>query len=222
MKDKLKQLEKKFNSEIWQRGKEYYRKKLIGNIVKDSNVIKAESYGNSTYFLKINLKTNEMDCTCPYDFECKHLAALIIWLKNNKITDLSEQLKLLKSKNKEELIEIITKMLKNRPELSKLIEHLDEEAIIKLIKELDLPRYGYDTYFFNKIDSIKDFVKKENFILKLAFLMRLLDIFDKDPDSFELEDYINEYVSEILEDKKLTKTQEKTVKKLVEKYPFEY
>lgn len=118
MRNELLKFEKEFDSEIWQRGKEYYMEGLVGNVIKSNNIIKAESYGNSTYHLTINLKTKDMTCSCPCDFNCKHLAALIIWLKNNKLPDFSEQVKKLDSMTKSELVNILGIILEKHPEMS--------------------------------------------------------------------------------------------------------
>ena len=117
MKKTLSEIESRFASNIWQRGKEYYREGLIGNVIKSGDIIRAESYGNSTYRLEINLKSKKIKCSCPCDLDCKHLAALIIWLKNNKAVDLADLSGTLKSKTKEELVDILCNVLSKKPEL---------------------------------------------------------------------------------------------------------
>ncbi|MDI6737863.1 MAG: hypothetical protein QME12_05100, partial [Nanoarchaeota archaeon] len=130
----LSQLEAGFNNPYWQRGKEYYSEGLIGNIVKAGDVVRAESYGNSTYRLEINLKEGSMSCTCPCNFACKHLAALILWLKNNKVTEISEMENSLRSKTKEELIAMISQMVKANPEISAYAQSMDAREIEQAIK----------------------------------------------------------------------------------------
>ncbi|MEA3378155.1 MAG: hypothetical protein U9Q69_00800 [Nanoarchaeota archaeon] len=132
----LTELEKKFASNIWQRGREYYREGLIDSIVKNNDIIRAESYGNSTYRLMINLKTKEMECSCPCDFHCKHLAGLIIWLKNNKPFEISQTDSMLKSKSKNELIAILSKIVEEQPEMKRHIQTLDDKTIKDLIRKL--------------------------------------------------------------------------------------
>ena len=54
------------------------------DIVRDGYVIKAKCRGDSTYTLKIDIDKIWMDRTCPCGFPCKHLVALIMWLRKNK------------------------------------------------------------------------------------------------------------------------------------------
>lgn len=219
MKKELAKLEKEFASNIWQRGREYYREGLVGNIVKSGNTIKAESYGNSTYRLEINLKTKYMDCSCPCDFYCKHLAALIIWLKNNKITDFSKQVDTLRSKTKEELVTILGNIIEKQPDLSIHLQSLDDKAIIDLIKKAWFLRYGDGISLFNKLDFIKESIlKKKKFNLIILFLKKLIDMYDHNPD--ELMEYIDKILDELSKEK-LTKKQKTEIRALLKDYPFD-
>ena len=56
IKNKLIKLEANFDNVIWGRGKEYYKEGLIGKVYKTKDIITAESYGNTTYNLKIDTK----------------------------------------------------------------------------------------------------------------------------------------------------------------------
>lgn len=219
MKKDLAKLEKEFANNIWQRGREYYREGLVGNIIKSGDAIKAESYGNSTYRLKINLKTKHMDCSCPCDFHCKHLAALIIWLKNNRMADFSRRVDALKSKTKEELVAILSNILKKQPELSIYLQTLDDKAIVDLIKKAWFPRHGDGISLFNKLDFIKESIlKKRKFNLIILFLKKLIDMYDHDPDG--LMGYIDNFLDE-LSKKKLTKKQKTEIRVMLKDYPFD-
>ncbi|MBU2637855.1 MAG: SWIM zinc finger family protein [Nanoarchaeota archaeon] len=217
----LSQLEAGFNNPYWQRGKEYYQEGLIGNIIRDGDVIRAESYGNSTYRLEINLKTGEMSCSCPCGFACKHLAALIIWLKNNKVTEISEMENSLKSKTKEELIAMISQMVKANPEVSAYAQSMDKGEVGHLIKKLWFPRPFDEASLFRKLDFMKEAVlKKGIFKLKSDFLLKLVDMRDHYVED-AMDAFIEEYLREVFRGK-LSKEEKKEIRDIVEEYPFEW
>ncbi len=222
MKRILIDLEKEFDSTIWQRGREYYREGLIGDIIKSGDMVRAKSYGNSTYRLEINLKSGDMKCSCPCDFNCKHLAALIIWLKNNKIPDFSKQANKLNSMTKQELVNVLATILEKQPELSFYMQTPDEDAIKNLIKELWFPRCGDNASLFNKFDFIKkSILKKPEFELIVLFLKKLIDMFDHGPDSNELMDYVDEFLYDISK-LNLKKEQKIEIRELIKDYPFDF
>lgn len=222
MKKILSQLEKRFTSDIWQRGKQYYKEGLIDKVVKSCGIITAVSYGNSTYRLKINLKTKEMNCSCPCDFECKHLAALIIWLNNNKAIDSADFANTLRYKTKEEIISILCTMLEKRPELRIYAQTLDKKAITDLIRKLWFPKDGDDASLYNQLDYIKKTIfKKKNFSLAILLLKKLIDLFDHDSESDELMDYIDLLLNDLYEEK-LTREQSKEIRNLIKGYPFDF
>lgn len=221
MKAILSKLEKEFDSTVWQRGREYYREGLIGSVVKSEDIIKAESYGSSTYRLEINIKTKNMKCSCPYEFLCKHLAALIIFLKNNKVREFSEQANKLNSMTKSELVAALNTILEKNPEMSVYIQTLDGNAIKDLIKKLWFSRND-DNIPYNKLDFIKKSTfKKPKFELITLFLKKLIDMFDHDSDSNELEGYIEEFLEET-NNLKLKKEQKNEIRKIIKDYPFDY
>tara|TARA_Y100000310_G_C20649760_1_gene798713 strand:- start:393 stop:1061 length:669 start_codon:yes stop_codon:yes gene_type:complete len=222
MKIKLAKLEQEFASNIWKRGRAYYYEGLLGNIIKTGDSIKAESYGSSTYRLKIDLKEETMSCSCPCDFYCKHLAALIMWLKRNKPIEISKKLEFLKSKTKPELINILGEVIEKNPELLAYVQTITDESIKESIKKIWLPEYDYTIDFFNQLDFIKDnILKKDKFDLAIVFLKKLIDMFDHDPDSHELMNYIEEFLMSFPK-KKLTKKQVKKIRSLIQEYPFDY
>jgi len=55
----------------------------VKNLLRDKSFVTANVEGNNTYRVTINLKTKEMNCTCPCDFNCKHIAAVLYSLKAN-------------------------------------------------------------------------------------------------------------------------------------------
>lgn len=217
----LSQLEAGFAGNIWQRGKEYYSEGLIGNIIKAGDVVRAESYGNSTYRLEINFKEGSMSCTCPCGFACKHLAALIIWLKNNKVTEISAVESSLKSKTKEELIAMISRMVKANPEISAYAQSMDEREAGHLIKKLWFPRPFDEASLFRKLDFMKEAVlRKGRFKLKRDFLLKLADMRDHYAED-TMDVFIEGYLGEVFKGR-LNKAEKKELKDIVSEYPFEW
>jgi len=208
-------LQRNFDKVIWGRGKEYYSEGRVSKVNKIENVIYAKVQGKRLYSQKIYLETNEMHCTCPYDGYCKHLAALIIWLKHNKLKEVKEISEILKSKSKGELVSLIKDMLRNNPDLNKYIIKPDKEEVIKLVKQLfgKYNHYGFD----EQIDFIKEQIKILNDEeLQIMLLRKLVDIYDHDPDG-EIIDYVEEYVIE-LEKSRLNKEQRMKIMEIIKKY----
>ncbi len=221
MKSQLNKIEQKFASNLWQRGKEYYTEGLVGNVVKTGDEVTAESYGNSTYRLKINFDTMEMNCSCPCDFYCKHLAALVIWLHNNKPLDIDKEADSLNQKTKAELVGILRKILELKPEFKTYLQDLNDTALSDLIKKVWFPKDDDRISFFNKLDFIKENVaKKKKFDNIIFFLRKLIDLYDHEPETYGLLEYIDDYLS-ILSDINLTKTQKSEICVIIKDYPFE-
>jgi len=218
----LSELEKRFTSDIWQRGKRYYEEGLIDKIVKSGDVITAVSYGNSAYRLKINLKSKEMSCSCPCDFECKHLAALIIWLRNNKAVDLADMAGSLEPKTKEELIAMLCNILRNKPELMVYTQVLNNAAISDLIKKTWFPKNGDNATMYSQLDYVKEAIfNKRDWELAIALLRKLIDLYDHDPESDELINYIDTLLYEVSK-QKLAKQQKEEIRQIIKEYPFDF
>jgi uncharacterized Zn finger protein len=220
MKQKIKSikvLESNFDSTIWGRGKDYYREGRVSKVNKIENIIHAKIQGNRLYSQKIYLETNDMQCTCPYEGKyCKHLAALIMWLKTNTPLDVKDISGILKSKSKGELVSLIKELLRDNPDLSKYIIKPDKDEVKKLIKQLWL-KYTNDYGFEEQINFIKEQIKVLNDEeIQILFLRKLLDIRDHDPDG-EILDYIEEYLLE-LEKTRLNKEQRMKIKEILSNY----
>ena len=82
-----------FLSHIYERGKDYYRKKRVSNIKRDGNIIYGQVRGTVTYNVEVAFDTNGedviwMECDCPYAIDgshCKHEAALYIYSIENRL-----------------------------------------------------------------------------------------------------------------------------------------
>ena len=76
-----------FLSHIYERGKDYYRKKRVSNIKRDGNIIYGQVRGTVTYNVEVAFDTNGedviwMQCDCPYAIDGAR--SCIIYLFNRK------------------------------------------------------------------------------------------------------------------------------------------
>ena len=80
-----------FLSYIYERGRDYYRKKRVINVSNSGNIFHAQVRGSDVYDVSIAFDANGadvvwMECDCPYAQDgshCKHEAALYIYIKEN-------------------------------------------------------------------------------------------------------------------------------------------
>jgi uncharacterized Zn finger protein len=115
----------------FERGKTYYRDEAILEPIRQGIELRAYSEGSDykPYQVSATLAKNgiaETSCTCPYDHSgiCKHVVALLLTYVHNPqafraIPPLEE---LLAERSKEELVAIISEMIKREPELISLVE----------------------------------------------------------------------------------------------------
>lgn len=94
-----------FDEVIMDRGQEYYDNGLFGDIY---NI-------NSTIYADVNDYTviigpNKSYCSCPCNFNCKHLYALLLRIKNWGIPE--DLLDTLRTLNKKELVQLIEKIIR--------------------------------------------------------------------------------------------------------------
>lgn len=75
-----------FNSKVWKKAYEIYRNhQIISIYAKNEKEIVAKVQGTALYTVLIKLENNKiiMDCNCPYWDNCKHEAAVLIYVKNH-------------------------------------------------------------------------------------------------------------------------------------------
>src|SRR3989338_6661210 len=87
---------------VIERGKGY-----LGNVkscAKIGNCLHAKVQGSSLYKTKVDLLTLEGECSCPYEYNCKHAVAAYLYYKKGMGNDADGFLTHLKSLSKEELI----------------------------------------------------------------------------------------------------------------------
>lgn len=108
-----------FTSSIRARGLEYYKKNMVEKITYAHNIYYAKINGYDVFidsgasssererFVKVNDIDNmgSSGCTCPCNFNCKHLYTLVL-----KIKEIKETEKKLQNMTNDELLEIIKRM----------------------------------------------------------------------------------------------------------------
>jgi len=68
------ELTAKYNNSVIERGRDYLNN--ITYCVKVADFLYAEVKGSRAYNTKVNLKTLDGSCSCPYGTNCKHAVAL--------------------------------------------------------------------------------------------------------------------------------------------------
>jgi len=87
---KLNDFHKHVSRKIYERGEEYYEDDMVDNVEHDyPDTWTAEVEGNDLYSVEIKLNGDEIvswDCDCPYDYGdmCKHVVAVLLYIKDNR------------------------------------------------------------------------------------------------------------------------------------------
>ena len=79
---------------IYRRGREYYDKGLVKNVTFDNaeNIVSAIVKGGEKYKVRIFPDNDEIkgSCTCPYEYVCKHITAVLIFISEKGFEEKSE------------------------------------------------------------------------------------------------------------------------------------
>lgn len=150
-----------FDSHILFRGESYYKENRILNIWCQDNLITAYINGSEIYRVELKVDDNEIlnsYCSCPYsedgEFMCKHIAAVLYHLKENKIPELEK---------------LDKKQLKQKIEKSKLSKIYNEMQyeLRKISDRNGFVNYYNGRYFVDLIsnisDNIDDFIDNKNY-----------------------------------------------------------
>ncbi|KOS61196.1 SWIM zinc finger family protein [Lysinibacillus agricola] len=161
--------ERHFNKVILQRGYNYYQNRHVIDIIHiDNSNWQAEVEGSELYIVDIIVEANgditHVDCDCPYDDICKHIAAALYEIQgqlNNPRVSVSKSSKaqkptlqqLLATQSKENLITLILKVGQNYPSFLQEFEMLltepadvlkaAEQLIIQHLKKGEDRRSGF-------------------------------------------------------------------------------
>lgn len=88
-----------FEEKILKRGYNYYLEDAVHDITKNGNIYEGLVYGREIYEVKVEIDNNgnveNMYCDCPYAYEnnCKHMAAVLYYIKNDGYIENSKIIK---------------------------------------------------------------------------------------------------------------------------------
>lgn len=141
-----------FDSHILYRGKNYYEEDRILDIWYQENTITAYIDGSEVYRVVLKENNDELDnyyCTCPYceggECLCKHIAAVLYYLKENEIPELEISNKSIVEKEK------------NKPELSNIYSEMNYE-LRKISDRNGFVNYYNGRYFVDLISNISNYI----------------------------------------------------------------
>ena len=86
----LNNLYKHISPAIYERGEEYYKNGMVDNVEhRYPDTWTAEVEGSDLYTVEVKMNGDDIvswDCDCPYDYGdmCKHTAAVLLYIKDNK------------------------------------------------------------------------------------------------------------------------------------------
>ncbi|MCA1635130.1 MAG: SWIM zinc finger family protein, partial [Acidobacteria bacterium] len=119
------------NDKSFQRGRDLYRSSAISNAAIQRHSLSGECEGNESPFYKVRVELDSggirsTACTCPYDFDgyCKHIVALLLVYaqKPKQFTVRREPVELLAGLTREQLLALVTKLLREQPDLYGWVE----------------------------------------------------------------------------------------------------
>jgi uncharacterized Zn finger protein len=119
------------NDKSFQRGRELFRGGAISNAAIQGHTLSGECEGNESPFYKVRAELDDdgirsATCTCPYDFGgyCKHIVALLIaYAQKPKLFAVRrEPTELLSDLTREQLLALVTKLLREGPDLYEWVE----------------------------------------------------------------------------------------------------
>jgi uncharacterized Zn finger protein len=115
---------------IYERGEEYYEYDSVNNVEHDyPDTWTAEVEGSDLYSVEIKFNGDEIvswECDCPYDYGdiCKHVVAVLLYIKDNK-DEHPINIELSPSPSQEQLAEIL-KQTNNKELTSFLSQYADK------------------------------------------------------------------------------------------------
>lgn len=137
-------------SQSYQRGENYWRNNTVFNSRLAENqagltVLKADCYGSydNAYRVQATVSDKQIvssDCTCPVGGNCKHVAAmLLLWIDNPDAFYESEPVaERLQNYSKEQLIDLIQRMVDREPDLEPLLDMPPPGASVRSTNQLTI------------------------------------------------------------------------------------
>jgi len=162
--------EKNFSSLSYTRGEQYYLDKRISSFTISDNLFKGTVSGDSNYIIYISFSNKSevnMECTCTYQFNCKHEVAFLLFLKNFIEKEKEELIHPKKVIQKEEskddtIVELVNKIeqICKMEDCANYLEELDHIATsCKYYTNEDWIHYFQEIYRLKNIPKINDFIE---------------------------------------------------------------
>lgn len=140
------------DSLILYRGKDYYNEDRILDIWCQNDLIVAYIDGSEIYKVELKVNDEKLDnfyCSCPYsengEYMCKHIAAVLCYLKENDIPELEV---------------LNSKQIKQEKDVSKLSQIYDEmqHELRKISDRNDFVNYYNGRYFVDLISNVSGYI----------------------------------------------------------------
>ncbi|HLF27951.1 MAG TPA: SWIM zinc finger family protein, partial [Anaerolineae bacterium] len=115
----------------FQRGQALYKSGAISNAAVQGNILIADCEGTQEPYYKVRVELDEAgirsaQCTCPYDYGgyCKHIVALLLTSLHQpkQFITRREPADLLADLSRDDLIALVTKLLRDQPDLYDRVE----------------------------------------------------------------------------------------------------
>lgn len=201
-----------FGEGVRERGLDYYKEGRVKNLILDGEIVKAIVIGSRNYRVSIDLSDNIFKCTCPCDFNCKHVVAVLYELRENSDIETIDDLKTqLNTKSKEELITVLQKIMVSEPRFRKLLIDSSKD-IKKAITALDFEDEEEIDDFIEEIEELYELILKNDKKLDNLILLfkRCFSIYNDLGGIEDIEDFMFNMLEQISKEaKKLPKEKRK-------------
>ena len=169
--DLLNEVQDNFSYQIKERGKDYYYSGNIVSCSKNNNKYYAKVSGTSDkpYIVKVEIKKDgvEYDCTCPYDFPCKHEYAVLMAITNKEYLNIELKPEL---KEKKDTLQNILKKIPAEEIKKYLLSSKGVNYVCFEMKSFEdyfkkyYPNQTYEYYYNNLFNALVVDVNYENMI----------------------------------------------------------
>ena len=211
--DLLNKVQDNFSYQIKERGKDYYYSGNIVSCSKNNNKYYAKVSGTSDkpYIVKVEIKKDgvEYDCTCPYDFPCKHEFAVLMAITNKEYLNIELKPEL---KEKKDTLQNILKKIPAEEIKKYLLSSKGVNYVCFEMKSFEdyfkkyYPNQTYEYYYNNLfnalvvdvnyenmidsyINKIRQYVSNQEFLESFKILKSIINAYN-DTNKLNFDDYI--------------------------------
>ena len=211
--DLLNEVQDNFSYQIKERGKDYYYSGNIVSCFKNNNKYYAKVSGTSDkpYIVKVEIKKDgvEYECTCPYDFPCKHEYAVLMAITNKEYLNIELKPEL---KEKKDTLQNILKKIPAEEIKKYLLSSKGVNYVCFEMKSFEdyfkkyYPNQTYEYYYNNLfnalvvdvnyenmidsyINKIRQYVSNQEFLESFKILKSIINAYN-DTNKLNFDDYI--------------------------------